>query len=42
MNINKIDKKNQVYFTGLSLGEATNRILDFIEKKTITCIFVIR
>src|ERR687893_2080361 len=27
MDINKTDKKNQVYFTGLSLGEATNRIL---------------
>ena len=41
MNINKIDKKNQVYFTGLSLGEATNRILDFIKKRQLHVIFVI-
>ncbi|MDW0273473.1 MAG: AAA family ATPase [Nitrososphaeraceae archaeon] len=33
MGINKGEKKNQVYFTGLSMGEATDRILDFIQKK---------
>jgi cell division control protein 6 len=31
MGINKEEKK--VYFTGLSMGEATDRILDFIRKK---------
>lgn len=41
MNINKTDKKNQVYFTGLSLGEATNRILDFIKKRQLHVIFII-
>ncbi|HEX5187203.1 MAG TPA: AAA family ATPase, partial [Nitrososphaeraceae archaeon] len=41
MNINKTDKKNQVYFTGLSLGEATNRILDFIKKRYLHVIFII-
>lgn len=33
MGINKGENKNQVYFTGLSMGEATDRILDFIQKK---------
>jgi cell division control protein 6 len=33
MGINKGEKKQQVYFTGLSMGEATDRILDFIQKK---------
>ena len=33
MGINKGEKKQQVYFTGLSTGEATDRILDFIQKK---------
>jgi cell division control protein 6 len=33
MRINKGEKKQQVYFTGLSMGEATDRILDFIQKK---------
>ena len=33
MVINKGEKKQQVYFTGLSMGEATDRILDFIQKK---------
>ncbi|HVP81473.1 MAG TPA: AAA family ATPase, partial [Nitrososphaeraceae archaeon] len=41
MCINKIEKRNQVYFTGLSLGEATNRILDFIQKRKLHVIFVI-
>ncbi|MGD1834814.1 MAG: Cdc6/Cdc18 family protein [Nitrososphaeraceae archaeon] len=41
MGINKTDKKNKVYFTGLSLGEATNRILDFIISKKLHVIFVI-
>jgi len=33
MGINKEEKRLQVYFTGLSMGEATDRILDFIQKK---------
>jgi cell division control protein 6 len=33
MGTNKGEKKHQVYFTGLSMGEATDRILDFIQKK---------
>jgi archaeal cell division control protein 6 len=33
MGINKEEKKLQVYFTGLSMGEATDRILDFIQKR---------
>jgi len=34
MGINKEEeKKLQVHFTGLSMGEATDRILDFIQKK---------
>jgi len=41
MRINQIEKRNQVYFTGLSLGEATNRILDFIQKRKLHVIFVI-
>lgn len=41
MSINKIEKRNQVYFTGLSLGEATNRILDFIKKRKLHVIFII-
>jgi archaeal cell division control protein 6 len=33
MGINKEEKKLQVYFTGLSMGEATDRILDFIKRR---------
>ena len=33
-------KKLQVYFTGLSMGEATDRILDFIQKKKFHVILV--
>jgi archaeal cell division control protein 6 len=33
MGINKEDKKFHVHFTGLSMGEATDRILDFIKNK---------
>lgn len=42
MGINKGEKKQQVYFTGLSMGEATDRILDFIQnKKKLHVILVI-
>jgi archaeal cell division control protein 6 len=40
MGINKAEKKLQVYFTGLSMGEATDRILDFIQKKKFHVILV--
>lgn len=40
MGINKVEKKLQVYFTGLSMGEATDRILDFIQKKKFHVILV--
>src|ERR671917_1540229 len=42
MGINKEEKKLQVHFTGLSMGEATDRILDFIQnKKKLHVILVI-
>ena len=40
MGINKVEKKLQVHFTGLSMGEATDRILDFIQKKKFHVILV--
>ena len=40
MGINKGEKKQQVYFTGLSMGEATDRILDFIQKKKNFMLFL--
>jgi cell division control protein 6 len=40
MGINKVEKKLQVHFTGLSIGEATDRILDFIQKKKFHVILV--
>src|ERR687896_520188 len=40
MGINKEEKKLQVHFTGLSMGEATDRILDFIRKKKLNVILV--
>lgn len=33
LGTNKIDKKFRVHFTGLSMGEATDRILEYIKKK---------
>jgi len=41
MGINKIDKKLKVHFTGLSMGEATVRILEYIKKKNLHVILVI-
>jgi archaeal cell division control protein 6 len=41
MGINKIDKKLKVHFTGLSMGEATVRILEYIKKKNLLVILVI-
>ena len=40
MGINKEEKKLQVHFTGLSMGEATDRILDFIGKKKLNVVLV--
>jgi cell division control protein 6 len=40
MGINKGEKKLQVHFTGLSMGEATDRILDFIQKRKFNVILV--
>jgi cell division control protein 6 len=40
MGINKEEKKLHVHFTGLSMGEATDRILDFIQKKKFYVILV--
>lgn len=41
MGINQEEKKFQVYFTGLSIGEATDRILDYIKLKKLKVILVI-
>jgi cell division control protein 6 len=41
MGINRDEKKLQVHFTGLSMGEATDRILDFIQKKKFHVVLVI-
>jgi archaeal cell division control protein 6 len=40
MGINKGEKKSHVHFTGLSMGEATDRILDFIQRKKFYVILV--
>lgn len=40
MGINKGEKKLHVHFTGLSMGEATDRILDFIQKNKFYVILV--
>lgn len=41
LGINKEEKKMQVFFTGLSMSEATDRILDFIKRKSIKVVLVI-
>lgn len=41
MGINKGEKKLQVYFTGLSMGEATDRILEFIQRKKKLCVILV-
>jgi archaeal cell division control protein 6 len=41
MGTNKEEKKLQVHFTGLSLGEATDRILDYIRRKNLRVVLVI-
>ena len=41
MGTNKIDKKLKVHFTGLSIGEATDRILEYVKKNQLQVILVI-
>ena len=41
LGINKEERRMQVYFTGLSMSEATDRILDFIKRKSIKVVLVI-
>ncbi len=41
MGINKEEKRLQVHFTGLSMGEATDRILDYIIRKSLNVILII-
>jgi cell division control protein 6 len=41
LGINKEERKMQVYFTGLSMSEATDRILDFIRRRSIRVVLVI-
>jgi archaeal cell division control protein 6 len=41
MGINQEHKKLQVHFTGLSMGEATDRILEYIRQKNLKVILVI-
>ena len=41
MGINKEEKKLQVHFTGLSMGEAADRILDFIKRKNLKVVLII-
>ena len=41
LGINKEEKKMQVFFTGLSMSEATDRILEFIKRKSIKVVLVI-
>lgn len=41
MQINKAGKAYKVYFTGLSLGEATDRILEFVKQQHLHVILVL-
>ncbi len=41
LGTSKIDKKFRVHFTGLSMGEATDRILEYIKKNKLHVILVI-
>ncbi len=41
MGINRIDKKLKVHFTGLSMGEATDRILEYVKKNKLHVVLVI-
>lgn len=41
MGINRFDKKVRVHFTGLSMGEATDRILEFLKRNNLHVVLVI-
>jgi cell division control protein 6 len=41
MGINREEKKSQVHFTGLSMGEAAGRILDFIKRRNLNVVLII-
>ena len=41
MGINRFDKKLRVHFTGLSMGEATDRILEYLKKNNLHVVLVI-
>jgi cell division control protein 6 len=41
MGINRFDKKLKVHFTGLSMGEATDRILEYVKKNKLHVVLVI-
>lgn len=41
IGINRFDKKLRVHFTGLSLGEATDRILEYLKKNNLHVLLVI-
>lgn len=41
MGTNRFDKKLKVHFTGLSMGEATDRILEYVKKNKLQVILII-
>lgn len=41
IGINRVDKKLRVHFTGLSMGEATDRILEYLKKNNLHVLLVI-
>ena len=41
IGINRFDKKLRVHFTGLSMGEATDRILEYLKKNNLHVVLVI-
>lgn len=41
IGINRFDKKLKVHFTGLSMGEATDRILEYLKKNNLHVVLII-
>ncbi len=41
IGINRFDKKLRVHFTGLSMGEATDRILEYMKKNNLHVVLII-
>ncbi len=41
IGLNRFDKKLRVHFTGLSMGEATDRILEYLKKNNLHVILII-